>query len=135
MSANEPLAVGDRVRRLRSRLLAGTVVRIVRDDPQLVEVSWDGAAPPFNLVTMPASNLKRLEDTSVPHKMTARRFAVGDRVRRLRKPGTPGGTVVGIFEDEPQIVEVSWDSSAAGEVMRESSQHLVPIAQERRRGA
>jgi hypothetical protein len=40
--------------------MAGTVVRIVRDDPQLVEVSWDKVAPPFNLVTALASSLKRV---------------------------------------------------------------------------
>jgi hypothetical protein len=60
VSKKPRLAVGDRVRRLRSRLMAGTVVRIVRDDPQFVEVSWDKVIPPFNLVTVLASSLKRV---------------------------------------------------------------------------
>jgi hypothetical protein len=57
-----PLTLGDRVRRLRSRLMAGTVVRIIQDDPQIVEVTWDRVAPPFNLVTLLASSSTRLDE-------------------------------------------------------------------------
>ena len=56
------LAIGDRVERLLAKRgePAGTVVRLVQENPQLVEVSWDGDSPPFALTIMPASKLVRL---------------------------------------------------------------------------
>ena len=47
VSKKPRLAVGHRVRRLRSRLMAGTVVRIVRDDPQLAVQSRNRARIEF----------------------------------------------------------------------------------------
>jgi hypothetical protein len=40
--------VGDRVERLgiRSNLPRGTVLRIIQDNPQIVEVLWDGERSP-----------------------------------------------------------------------------------------
>ena len=53
-----PLTIGDRVERLLAKQgePAGTVVRLVQENPQLVEVSWDGDTPPFVLTIMPASH-------------------------------------------------------------------------------
>jgi hypothetical protein len=60
VATNSRFAVGDRVRRLRGRPAPGTVVRVVREEPELVvEVSWDSPTPPFQLTTMLATQLKR----------------------------------------------------------------------------
>jgi hypothetical protein len=51
------------VRRLRSRLMAGTVVRIIQDDPQLVEVAW--IVSPRHLISWPC--LAQLEAAGRRH--------------------------------------------------------------------
>ena len=108
VSANGLLEVGDRVRRVRGRPTPGTVVRVVRAEPnQVVEVSWDRVAPPFDRIVLLASRLKRLAEEPPPRG----RFSVGDRVERSTlSPNKVRGTVVRIIQTNPQIVAVSWDS-------------------------
>jgi hypothetical protein len=50
--------IGDRVERLKGKQgePAGTVVRIVEDDPQIVTVCWDGDDP-FTVSVMPSATL------------------------------------------------------------------------------
>jgi hypothetical protein len=132
VSARGPLAVGDRVRRLRGRQTPGTVLRIVREQPyQVVEVSWDLVAHPFDRAVMPASQLRHLSEDQ-PSSVNARPFNIGDRVERLMmKRNPPRGTVVRIIQSNPQIVAVSWDSDTAPPVITpERSQRLRLISQE-----
>jgi hypothetical protein len=126
VSANEPLAVGDRVRRRRGRPAPGTVVRIVRNEPhQVVEVAWDHLAHPFDRMVMAASQLKRLAEEPPPQG----RFSVGDRVERSRlSPHKERGTIVRIIQTNPQIVAVSWDSDPRV-VTPERSQRLRPMTE------
>ena len=126
MSTNEPLAVGDRVRRRRGRPAPGTVVRIVRNEPhQVVEVAWDHLAHPFDRMVMAASQLKRLAEEPPPRG----RFSVGDRVERSTlSPNKVRGTVVRIIQTNPQIVAVSWDSDPRV-VTPERSQRLRPMTE------
>ena len=51
--------IGDRVERLLGHQgdRRGTVVRIIQDVPQIVEVSWDSASPPFTITQEPAAKL------------------------------------------------------------------------------
>jgi hypothetical protein len=130
VSGNEPLAVGDRVRRRRGRPAPGTVVRIVRNEPhQVVEVAWDHLAHPFDRMVMAASQLNRLPDEE--QSMPTRHLSVGDRVERLVIKRTPlRGRVVRIIQDRPQVVEVSWDSEITGRVTPEVSQALRLIPKE-----
>jgi hypothetical protein len=131
VSANKPLAVGDRVTRIRGGTTSGTVVRVVRHEPyQVVEVSWDFVAPPFDRVTVRAAQLVRLTEASSGRRG---RLAVGDRVER---PGLSAnrlrGTVVRIVETNPQRVAVRWDSEAIPPVITvEASQRLRLISAER----
>ena len=131
MSARGPLAVGDRVRRRRGRPAPGTVVRIVRGEPnQVVEVSWDRVAPPFDRIVLPASQLRRLPDDQASAPANTRHFSIGDRIERLGiKRNLRRGTVVRIIQDNPQVVEVSWDSKTT-RLTPEMSQALRLIPQE-----
>jgi hypothetical protein len=130
MSANRPLEVGDRVRRRRGRPSPGTVVRVIRPEPhQVVEVAWLQLAHPFDRIVMPASQLKRLAEEPPPRG----RFSVGDRVERSRlSPNKVRGTVARIIQDNPQVVEVSWDSKTT-RLTPELSQPLRLIPQEHQR--
>ena len=129
VSARGPLAVGDRVRR---RQAPGTVVRIVQEHPyQVVEVAWDHLAHPFDRIVLPASQLKRLPNEQRSAGMNARHFNVGDRIERLGiKRNLRRGTVVRIIQDNPQVVEVSWDSKTTPRLTPEISQVLRLIPQE-----
>ena len=132
MSANGLLAVGDRVRRLRGRSALGTVVRVVQEQPyQMVEVSWDLVAHPFDRVILPASQLKRFSADRQPSTVNPRHFNIGDRVERLvLNPNPPRGTVVRIIQDNPQLVAVSWDSHTATQVITpEMSRRLRLVVQ------
>ena len=152
MSANGLLAVGDRVRRLRGRSAPGTVVRVVQEHPyQMVEVSWDLVAHPFDRVVIRASELKRLSEdepsavntrhfsigaaaaaaSRQPIVTSRRRFSVGDRVERLGIKRNPRcGTVVRNIQDTPQVVEVSWDSEGTPRLTPEMSQAVRLVPQE-----
>jgi hypothetical protein len=107
-------------------------VRIVANEPHLVvEVAWDHLAHPFDRIVMPASQLKRLPGQP---SMNARHFNLGDRVERLGiRRNLPRGTVVRIIQENPQVVEVSWDSEAIPRVTSEMSQalHLIPTEPDR----
>jgi hypothetical protein len=131
VSESGPLAVGDRVKRVRGRSAPGTVIRIVRQEPsQFVEVAWDLVAHPFDRVVMPASQLKRLS-AEQPSAVTARHFNIGDRVERLMmRRNPPRGTVVRIIQDNPQIVEVAWDGERSPRQTPELSQSLRLLPQE-----
>jgi hypothetical protein len=70
MGTTRTLTVGDRVRRLRGGPTTGTVVRIVGDVPhQVVVVSWDRVAPPFQLMTVPAARLQLLPEGEAEPKV------------------------------------------------------------------
>jgi hypothetical protein len=132
MSANGPLEVGHRVRRLRGRPSPGTVVRVIRPEPhQVVEVAWHQLAHPFDRIVMPASQLKRLPEQQLSPRMNARHFNVGDRVERLGiRRNLPRGTVLRIIQGNPQIVEVAWDGERSSRRTPELSQALRLIPQE-----
>ena len=67
MATTRALTVGDRVRRLRGGPTTGTVVRVVVDVPhQVVVVSWDRVAPPFQLMTVSASQLQLIAGEADP---------------------------------------------------------------------
>jgi hypothetical protein len=86
-------------------------------------------APPFDRIVLPASRLKRLPDDQVSAPVNARHFSIGDRVERLGiKRNLQRGTVVRIIQDNPQVVEVSWDSKTT-RLTPEMSQVLRPIPQ------
>jgi hypothetical protein len=135
VSGNEPLAVGDRVRRRRGRPAPGTVVRVIRPEPhQVVEVAWHQLAHPFDRIVMPASQLKWLPEQQLSPRMNARHFNVGNRVERLGiRRNLPRGTVLGIIQGNPQIVEVAWDGERSPRQTPELSQSLRLIPQEHAR--
>jgi hypothetical protein len=134
LSTNAPLAVGDRVRRVRVGQRPGLVIRIAQEQPyQMVEVSWDLVARPFDRVVMPASQLKRISADRHPSSVNPRHFGIGDRVERLgikRRPSR--GTVVRIIQENPQVVEVSWDSEGTPRLTPEMSQALRLVPKEPR---
>jgi hypothetical protein len=96
-----------------------------------VEVSWDRVAPPFDRIVLPASQLRRLPDDQASAPVNTRHFSIGDRIERLGiKRNLRRGTVVRIIQDNPQVVEVSWDSKTTPRLTPEISQVLRLIPQE-----
>jgi hypothetical protein len=61
--------VGDRVERLgiRRNLRRGTVVRIIQDNPQIVEVAWDGERSPRQTPEL-SQSLRLIPQEQDPHR-------------------------------------------------------------------